>query len=90
MTATAEIPNGLRMGAKPVRDYRRRPSRRAGVDESLVNGQTGISTSPLRGLEGMAEGVRVSSTVDFDQPRKEGKPHGLRMHETRFTVVSMA
>ena len=78
------------MVAKPVRDYRFRPSRRAGVDEKLVNGQTSITNSPLRGLEGMSEGVRVSSTVDFDQPRKEGKPHGSRMHETRFTVVSVA
>ena len=66
------------MVAKPIRDCRFRPMRRAGAYERLVNGQTSITNSPLRGLEGMAEGVRVSSTVDFDQPGKEGEPHVLK------------
>ena len=32
----------------------------------------------------MAEGVRVSSTVDFDQPRKEGEPHAQKYARATF------
>ena len=43
-----------------------------------------VTDGPYRGLEGMAEGVRGSSTVAFHEPRNEGKPHVCEVKELTF------
>ena len=57
---------------------------KAAPDETLVDEQTYVTDRPYRGLEGMAEGVRGSSTVAFHEPRNEGKPHACEAKELTF------
>ncbi len=49
-----------------------------------MDDQTYVTDRPYWWLEGMAEGVRGSSTVAFDQPRNEGKPHIPNAREVTF------